>query len=388
MSLNVYRTYTAGIRCSGSTSTLSKRFLAVASRHYATESALASKTKGAASAKSKHRATGVTSAGEKHVPAKVMSRTTGHPGNEAAAEVKTLPLQHRPNSATGTLAAAAVESTKSKVEAAEKTLEEQNLQELEAIQYFGQVMRSADPYGQPIPQSLDVTLSRPADFSNGVKGWWSQFVDNRLNGLKNAMSLLYLAADDALPGQSLGNIPWYKALGWIPKAFRAQSTKDGVWVAPLRRILLESYADLNQVVASRDAKKAKIITTSDFQNEILRRIKKQPAGFHFKWNLDKEHSVQIISIRAAQYYMAREAPKFGSRYLLHALVKFETEQSLEIYGPNGKPLHEVPEGAVKRANGTIPAKPKRVTEYLVMEKRLWYDTPWVFREQRWAPTKN
>ena len=33
----------------------------------------------------------------------------------------------------------------------------------------------------------DVTLSRPADFSNGVKGWWNQFVDNRLNGLKNAM---------------------------------------------------------------------------------------------------------------------------------------------------------------------------------------------------------
>jgi hypothetical protein len=77
---------------------------------------------------------------------------------------------------------------------------------------------------------------------------------------------------------------------------------------------------------SRDLKKARVITTSDFQNEILRRIRKQPAGFHFKWNLDKEHAVQILSLRAAQYYMARENPKFGSRYLLHALVKFETEQ--------------------------------------------------------------
>ena len=24
---------------------------------------------------------------------------------------------------------------------------------------------------------------------------------------------------------------------------------------------------------------------------------------------------------------------------------------------------------------------KRVTEYLVFEKRMWYDTPWVIREQ-------
>jgi mitochondrial protein MBA1 len=154
MSLNAYRAYNLGLRCSASTSTASKAFRTVVSRNYATESALASKTKGAASAKSKRQATAVTSAGEKHTPAKLASRTTGHRGNEAAAEVKTLPLQHRPTATTSTVAAAAVESTKSKVEAAEKTLEEQNLQELEAIQYFAQVMRSADPYGQPIPQSL------------------------------------------------------------------------------------------------------------------------------------------------------------------------------------------------------------------------------------------
>jgi protein MBA1 len=60
---------------------------------------------------------------------------------------------------------------------------------------------------------------------------------------------------------------------------------------------------------------------------------------------------------------------------------------LEIYGPRGEALHEVAEGAVKRPNGTIAAKPKRVTEYLILEKRLWYDTPWIFREQMWE-TKN
>lgn len=31
----------------------------------------------------------------------------------------------------------------------------------------------------------------------------------------------------------------------------------------------------------------------------------------------------------------------------------------------------------------VPAEKRRVIEYLVLEKRMWYDGPWTFRDQLW-----
>lgn len=46
-----------------------------------------------------------------------------------------------------------------------------------------------------------------------------------------------------------------------------------------------------------------------------------------------------------------------------------------------------PKGTVS-GYGNCPAERRRVTEYLVFEKRMWYDGPWVIREQLWeAPGK-
>jgi len=42
-------------------------------------------------------------------------------------------------------------------------------------------------------------------------------------------------------------------------------------------------------------------------------------------------------------------------------------QSLQVYSAKGDPLSS--------------PEPKRVVEYLVLEKRMWYDTPWFIREQ-------
>jgi protein MBA1 len=63
-------------------------------------------------------------------------------------------------------------------------------------------------------------------------------------------------------------------------------------------------------------------------------------------------------------------------------------QSLEMYDVWGRPLHH-PVTATKSASmSNRPAERKRVTEYLVFEKRMWYDGPWVIREQIWeAPGK-
>jgi protein MBA1 len=48
-------------------------------------------------------------------------------------------------------------------------------------------------------------------------------------------------------------------------------------------------------------------------------------------------------------------------------------------------MHRPPTGdaVAKPSPGNCPAERKRVTEYLVFEKRMWYDGPWVIREQLW-----
>ncbi|RXW21525.1 hypothetical protein EST38_g4318 [Candolleomyces aberdarensis] len=351
----------------------------VVSRSYATESAVISKRRGAPSAKATHKSTNVSSASPKKVSVKVEERAAGHAGKDAVADLRALPGSSKTKKNAGV--ANAAQSSSQAAPPKKLSVEEQQLQELEAIEYFKKIMKSADPFGQPIVASLGAQTN---SLYGSVKEWWSQRLGNLLNGAKNMMSMLYLAGDNAIPGVNLGRVPWYKSFGWIFKAWRVKSTKDNTWIAPLRQIALDTYRDLNQMVASGNVKGVKALTAAEYQAELLRRVKKQPSNLTFKWNLEGVVSpIQIVSLRVAQYHMGKEDPKFGSRYLVHALVKLDTEQSLECYGPRGEPLHEVPAEAVKRPNGTIAAKPKRVTEYLVLEKRLWYDSPWVFREQKW-----
>lgn len=170
---------------------------------------------------------------------------------------------------------------------------------------------------------------------------------SNLTSILHPVSMLYLAGDNSIPGVNLGRVPWYKSFGWIFKAWRVKSTKDNTWVAPLRQIALDTYRDLNQMVAryasfpfiepllfpadisinSGNVKAIKTLTAAEYQTELLRRVKKQPSNLTFKWNLEGVVSpIQIVSLRVAQYHMGKEDPKFGSRYLVHALVKLDTEQ--------------------------------------------------------------
>lgn len=64
----------------------------------------------------------------------------------------------------------------------------------------------------------------------------------------------------------------------------------------------------------------------------------------------------------------------------------DLKQSLEIYNQQGQALHVPASGAQKSSDQRLPAQRKRVTEYLVMEKRMWLQGPWIFREQLWPST--
>lgn len=122
----------------------------------------------------------------------------------------------------------------------------------------------------------------------------------------------------------------------------------------------------------------------DYRPQVLDRLAKIPAKHRWYWQLHKELSpLQILSLRSQEGYLALNEPVFGNRLVVQAVCRIETEQSLEMYDGRGKPLHALEEGAVWTPGSRVAAQKRRVLEYLVLEKKMWLDTPWYFRDQLW-----
>ncbi|KAF8348621.1 hypothetical protein F5887DRAFT_951033 [Amanita rubescens] len=206
-----------------------------------------------------------------------------------------------------------------------------------------------------------------------------QFLKNRLNDGKNAVGLWALASSNAIPGFDLSGAGSFPEI-WL---FTTKSTKTGSWMEPLRRIALSTYQDLNVAVAKGDEKNIKRLTTTSYQDDIFRMLKKnQNFTRTCIWRFHREISpTKVLSIRGVEGNLGVDAPKIGNRMMLHALIKFDTEQSLEIYDKRGKALHKSADGGPAVGLGIVPAERRKVTEYLVLEKRMWYDGPWMVREQ-------
>jgi len=147
--------------------------------------------------------------------------------------------------------------------------------------------------------------------------------------------------------------------------FQTKSTKDDAWVAPLRGILFENYKRINNAIAEGDSKTIASLTTGDFTKSALRKLRTlHPAGSTsaYRWRLVEQPSpVCIVSIRATEGHLGHI--RFGNLLYVNVLARFETIQSL-----------------TKRGVAST-TEPKRVVEHLVFEKRMWYDTPWVVKEQ-------
>ena len=73
--------------------------------------------------------------------------------------------------------------------------------------------------------------------------------------------------------------------------------------------------------------------------------------------------MRIVSIRAVEGHLGLQPLRAGNRLYTNVLARFETIQSLSKRGV------------------TSTVEPKRVVEYLLFEKRMWYGTPWVIKEQ-------
>ncbi len=73
--------------------------------------------------------------------------------------------------------------------------------------------------------------------------------------------------------------------------------------------------------------------------------------------------MRILSIRAVEGYFGLQPIRTGNPLYVNVLARFDTVQTLT------------------RRGVASTVEPKRIVEYLLFEKRMWYDTPWAIKEQ-------
>jgi len=236
----------------------------------------------------------------------------------------------------------------------------------EALARFHRAVRDEsgsylDMWSLPL-ETLDVHIpSFPARVKNAtLRDHVALLRDNFLNTLKNISSMRKLAQENAFPRRETPSARSFQI-------FQATSTKDSAWVAPLRRTLLENYKRVNSAIAEGDSKLLTSLTTHEFAKSASRRLRSlHPAGSSasYRWRLVSQPSpVRIVSIRAVEGHLGLQPLRMGNHLYVNVIARFETIQSLT------------------RRGVASTVEPKRIVEHLLFEKRMWYDTPWVIKEQ-------
>lgn len=179
------------------------------------------------------------------------------------------------------------------------------------------------------------------------------------NWFKNVMNLRRVATVNGFPGISIRRT-------LSPQLFRIQST---TWLAPFCKTALETYMDIQRAVAAGDEKTIKKFTVGAQQKRLMDLVRARDPSKVYVWSSEApaQNEAKVVSLRSFEQNLSREPPKFGNRLTVQALVRFETMQKLEVYTKKGQLVQ--------------PGEPKRVVEYLIFQKRMWYDVPWVVRDQ-------
>ncbi|KAG5637023.1 hypothetical protein H0H81_006058 [Sphagnurus paluster] len=329
--------------------------------------------------------TGIKASGSKG-PRNAPAKSTGPPdATTSASQTSTTAARDLRKTAAGGV------SYKIPEKKEEALTEEEQMAQVEQIMNMSTLFPTADPWGQRV-ETLDVTipystkLSHRKDYADW-RSWFDQWVANRYSGAKNYVSMMMLAQQNAIPGIDLSEATRLQKYitQWPWRLATTTSIAPGSWMEPLRKAALQSYTQLSLALARQDDKAIKELSTSVYQDHVLRTRRKQSPNFTYLWRLHKEVTpARVISIRATEGYLATEDPKFGNRMMVHALVRLDTEQSLEIYDRLGNPVHARASNAAELGSSSKhPAERRRVQEYLIFEKRMWYDGPWVIREQLW-----
>ncbi|KAI9438619.1 hypothetical protein H4582DRAFT_1814447 [Lactarius indigo] len=186
------------------------------------------------------------------------------------------------------------------------------------------------------------------------------FSSKKKSDLLTIYSMRRLAQENAFPGRETFSARSFQI-------FQTKSSKDDAWVAPLRGIILENYKRINNAIADGDSKTIASLTTGEYAKSAIGKLRSlHPTGSNtaYRWRLVSQPSpVCIVSIRAIDGHLGLQPLRTGNPLYVNVLARFETVQSLTRRGV---------------ASST---EPKRVVEHLLFEKRMWYDTPWVIKEQ-------
>ncbi|KAJ7065031.1 hypothetical protein C8F01DRAFT_1129190 [Mycena amicta] len=222
-----------------------------------------------------------------------------------------------------------------------------------------------------------------------MRAMYRQWLQNRINDGKNAFSMRHIGVSDAFPGVQVDpRMGWFRAMfTFSRRVFQAQSLKSTAWVSPMRQEFLDRYIKLNQAIMHNE--KLADLAMPPYADDVATVSRKRTAGNLYFWKFHREVSpTRILSLRAVDGDFGKEMPVTGTRIAVQALVRFDTEQSVEIYDRNGKALHELgPTGEQQPARlgktlHRLPATPKRVTEYLVLDRAMYLaNSKWRFRAQ-------
>ena len=138
----------------------------------------------------------------------------------------------------------------------------------------------------------------------------------------------------------------------VRQIFSTQSVKPDSLVAPFRQMALDLYIHMNDSFAkfvifmvfmfwlcshclsvlssSRNEKDLRKITTFSYQKQVLEMLKTSKSkqrNTRLFWQMHGEYEpTRILSLRVTQGHMGDEEPRFGNRLMVHALLKFDTEQ--------------------------------------------------------------
>ncbi|KAF8599361.1 hypothetical protein BDV93DRAFT_526156 [Ceratobasidium sp. AG-I] len=138
---------------------------------------------------------------------------------------------------------------------------------------------------------------------------------------------------------------------------------------PLTSRALSAYTSMNDSFARGDLRTLARACSEDQFERLRQRIRTRPGGNRVVWEKEGEGKAEIMSVRTVDAWQSKKPED----HLTQALVRFDTRQSVAVYGPGGKLLSGDPKKFVA------------VREYLVLEKKNWQPGDWMLRDQLHPP---
>ncbi|TFK49181.1 hypothetical protein OE88DRAFT_479241 [Heliocybe sulcata] len=165
---------------------------------------------------------------------------------------------------------------------------------------------------------------------------------------------------------------------WSLQLFTAHSLKNK-WLAPFRATALRTCEQVDEALATMDIAAMKRVTSGAFQDEQVKLIKMMLANPDVFQTIRRDvflvAPLKICSIRAAPGFVGAEEPRIGNRLIVQVCVEYRRIQAISIYNRDNKRITR--EGAIA-LDQAPEIKPS--LDYLVLEKRMWYEGPWTVRD--------